>query len=195
MSYHLYQTTGLILGHYYSGEADRLLQIFTRQFGLITALARGVREIRSKLRPNLQDFSVSELGLIRGRELWRVVSAERLSPLAVSGQRRLAAARIFSLLRRLIRGEERHDTLYDDLHQALIFLAGRSDHFHDAWLADYELAVVARVLHHLGYLAPSVGTTAIFPPHDFSRLFNESFSWPRAELIRSINQSLAASQL
>lgn len=47
---------GVILKRTSSGEADRILTIFTRQFGKIRVIAKGIRKIRSKRAPHLEVF-------------------------------------------------------------------------------------------------------------------------------------------
>ena len=47
---------GIILKRSSSGEADRILTIFTRQFGKIRVVAKGIRKIRSKRAPHLEVF-------------------------------------------------------------------------------------------------------------------------------------------
>ena len=47
---------GVILKRKSVGEADRILTIFTRQFGKIRVIAKGVRKIQSKRAPHLEIF-------------------------------------------------------------------------------------------------------------------------------------------
>ena len=51
----------LILKSYDVGEADRFLVLFTKEEGRITARARGVRKLHSKLRGHLLPFQRSEV--------------------------------------------------------------------------------------------------------------------------------------
>lgn len=188
-----------MLGHSDYGESSRLIQIFTRELGLVTALAQGVRESRSKLRFNLQDFSVANFDLIRGRELWRVTGATPNSVWASHfswSPARLALGRIFSLLRRLIHGEEANQPLYQDLVSAAEALSRVSaDQPLAAWLNDYELLLVARVLKHLGYrpLAPALEALALTPVIELPALL--PLGPEREVALAAVNQALAASHL
>lgn len=47
---------GVILKRRSSGEADRILTIFTRQFGKLRVIAKGIRKIQSKRAPHLEVF-------------------------------------------------------------------------------------------------------------------------------------------
>lgn len=72
--YNIYNTDGIILKSFNIGEADKFFLIFTRELGLIEAIAQGIRKIESKNRYGLQDFSVSNISLVRGREVWRITN-------------------------------------------------------------------------------------------------------------------------
>ena len=68
MSHYRYKTEAFILGSISTGEANRFIDIFTKELGRIRATARSVREERSKLRFSLQDFSISKIGRASCRE-------------------------------------------------------------------------------------------------------------------------------
>jgi hypothetical protein len=52
-----------------------MLSIFTRDFGLVTAVAQGIRLEKSKLRYYVQNYSFAVFSLVRGKEFWRLTSA------------------------------------------------------------------------------------------------------------------------
>jgi DNA repair protein RecO (recombination protein O) len=57
------------------GEADRILTLFTRERGKLSAVAKGVKRLRSKLAPVLQLFAQARLQLAAGRSLEVVTQA------------------------------------------------------------------------------------------------------------------------
>ena len=135
-----------------SGEASRLFKIFTRELGLVTAIGQGARKNHSKLRYHLRDLGVAEVALIRGREYWRLTGAvehiwvnDILNDLA----KRRAAAKVFSVLTRLIHGEEKLPALFDSLQAGFYFLAATRLGARD--LARWMMVAEMRVLRHLGY--------------------------------------------
>ena len=75
MSHTLYSTECIVLGSVDSGEANRYISLFTREW-VLCAVARSVREEKSKLRYCLQSFSFTDATLVRGREVWRITGAE-----------------------------------------------------------------------------------------------------------------------
>jgi DNA repair protein RecO (recombination protein O) len=73
-----YKATGINLKSMPLGEADRLVTILTREFGLIRAVAPGVRKHNSKLGARSGLFVVNELLLAKGRSLDKITQAETL---------------------------------------------------------------------------------------------------------------------
>lgn len=72
----IYKTEGIILRSYNLGEADRILSIYTRDFGKISAVAKGVRRSRSKLRGATQTLTYIDLVLYRGKNLDTITQCE-----------------------------------------------------------------------------------------------------------------------
>lgn len=68
-------TTGLILREIKTGEADRILTIFTREYGLITAIAKGSMRMKNKLFHATSLFCYSEFTLYEGKSMYTVDEA------------------------------------------------------------------------------------------------------------------------
>jgi len=62
-----YQTQGFVLKKENVGEASQLFWLYTRDFGLLKVLARGIRKLNSKLRGSLGLFSLAEVSFVQGR--------------------------------------------------------------------------------------------------------------------------------
>lgn len=73
-----YKATGINLKSMPLGEADRLVTILTREFGLIRVVAPGARKQNSKLGGRSSLFVVNELLLAKGRSLDKITQAETL---------------------------------------------------------------------------------------------------------------------
>lgn len=105
-------TEGLVVGQRDSGEAARTLSIFTRELGLISVHAAGIRYEKSKLRYNTQLYSLSLFSLIQGKEHWRLVGA-------VASERSVAPittlAKVATLVRRFLGPGEVHPELFDSV--------------------------------------------------------------------------------
>ncbi len=149
MSYQHYHTTGLILSSRDVGEADRLYDIFTERFGRITALAKSVRQLKSKLRYQLHDWQLVKLSLVRGKNIWRIVYTESSAALPLERARERVLGRWLKLLDRLVVDEGRRPRLWREVWQAYFFL--QTEELAPTALADYELLASLRLLEALGY--------------------------------------------
>jgi len=153
--YTIYQTEGIVLGGADSGEANRYLYIFTKDLGLVGATAQGLRELKSKLRYSLQDFSYSKIDLVRGKSGWRVVSAQSIinySYMLRDEDKKVSfetIARLCRLLRRLLKGEEKNEKLFNEVIEILELFNERS--FNGEQVFSLEIIVVMRILNNLGY--------------------------------------------
>ncbi len=74
------KTKGLIIREVNTGEADKIVTIFSRNRGRISALAKGARRPRSKLVAGTQFLSYCDYLLFSGREMYSINSCEVLEP-------------------------------------------------------------------------------------------------------------------
>jgi DNA repair protein RecO (recombination protein O) len=72
----VFQADALVLRGREYGETDRLLTLFSREYGKIEALAKGVRRPTSKQRGGTQLFTYADFLLYRGRALAIVRQAQ-----------------------------------------------------------------------------------------------------------------------
>lgn len=167
MSYSVYTTSGFILGSAPSGEANKVYALYTRDFGLVRASAQGVRHLKSKLRYNLGDFGRASFSLVRGRETWRLTGA--VAEPAAEADRESAAmrARVLTLVKRLVQGEERNDALFAALES--LFGEGTRATGDDA---AFETLALARVLSALGYV--DLAAVEAMPPKERIRAVNKA---------------------
>ncbi|PIR46703.1 MAG: DNA repair protein RecO [Candidatus Vogelbacteria bacterium CG10_big_fil_rev_8_21_14_0_10_45_14] len=190
--YHFYNTECFVLGAEDISEGSRLLTLFTRELGLVRVHARSIRVERSKLRSFLQPYSFAEVSLVRGREFWRLTTGGvGFGALILDTmEKRCALARISALSSRLIVGEERDSSLYEE------FFAGTRalTRLNQEELRRWELLLMARLLSLLGYgdLEPvCAGMKSVSWDED-------AISFARGKeqnLARFVDRALSASQL
>jgi DNA repair protein RecO len=163
MSHHIYQTKAFIIDSVDVGEANKLLTVFTADLGLIYVSAQGVRIMKSKLRPSIQDLSYSKIALVRGREYWRLTSAEKLISLydkRVHVLVRKLIAQSLHFVKRLTAGEIKHEELFDMLSKLFTFCFENSkqiaDHSNNQVIKALRLVINFRILESLGYGSDSV---------------------------------------
>src|SRR5438105_5356008 len=75
---HLYKSEALIIKRINLGEADKILTIFTPNFGKLRVVAKGVRKVTSRLAGHVQLFTRSQMLLAKGRNLDIVTQSETI---------------------------------------------------------------------------------------------------------------------
>ena len=75
----LYKDEAIVLRSIKLGEADRIVTLFARDAGKISAVAKGIRKTKSKFGGRLEPFTCVELVLYRGRNLDTVTQVDIVS--------------------------------------------------------------------------------------------------------------------
>lgn len=71
-----YKTKAVVLKSYSLGEADKIIKLFSQDIGLINAVAKGARKVKSKFGGSLELFNFVDLELSSGRSLDIIAQAE-----------------------------------------------------------------------------------------------------------------------
>jgi len=111
-----YRTLGFIFKKEDRGEADQIFKIFTKDFGKIEILGKGIRKISSKLRSQIDIFYLSEIEFIQGKIHKRLTDAlliEKFKNLRKSFKRLSIAYQISEVLDGLIKGEEKDERIWN----------------------------------------------------------------------------------
>lgn len=73
-----YSSEGVILATRHFSEADRLIVIFSRGYGKVTVIAKGVRKPKSKKGRNVEVFNIIKFAAARGKSLDILTEVELL---------------------------------------------------------------------------------------------------------------------
>lgn len=195
--YHLYETRALVLEARPIGEANCFYTILTEEFGLVRASAQGVRLQKSKLAPHLQELSLSDVTLVRGKDVWRITNASRIedyyAKLRFSSAAVQTYARIVNLLRRLVHGEERHEELFRLLVQGAEAFSDKT--LSDEYVLEVEAVLVLKFLALLGYVRDGRDLKEIIESPYLSLELLHKFRPVKKKVFLEINRSLRASGL
>ena len=197
----IHTTAGFVVGSRPYGDAGKILSIFTRDFGLVFATAQGIRLEKSKLRYFIQDYSWGIYSFVRGKEYWRLTSAQErhgeagdvTSSVASNGGRDLVA-RVALLLRRFLQGEEPHPELFDSLESSLSYLSkiGENNTEH---LLSLESVIVYRILNLLGYIGNDLHIDEAINRGDITGNLLDLVTEKRKIINQHINKALQESHL
>lgn len=150
MSHTIYHSEAFIMSSKNSGEADKVYKIFTKDLGIITAKATGIRKIESRLSYFVQDFKYIEGSFVRGRNFWRLVSAKPIHEL--NSKESLATPsriRSLQLIQKLSPEEEPLVNLFNELVSAYSFTS--ENHPIGENMQSVEALIAVKILYALGY--------------------------------------------
>ena len=204
LMYQKYTTEGFLVWARGSGEADRNLLFYTKEFGMILAHATSVRSSKSKLRTHITIGVLLSITLLRSKSRWKITEAiavETCPPLAEpagDGRRGKLApksagyktfAQILTVVKSLVHGEEKNDKLFGALSELHFFLFKKPG---DSALAEAECLAMIKILHALGYGEPKseIADDASYNDETFLKIKTY-----KKELISGINKALAATGL
>jgi len=142
-----FRASAVVLRHADWGEADRLLTLYTRQQGMVRALAKGARKITSRKGGHLQPFTHITVQLARGRDLLIVTQVETLNaflPLHDDLVKLSYASYVVELLLRFSYEEEGGNPT---IFRLLVETLDRIEKESEAWLAVryYEMRLLDAV--------------------------------------------------
>ncbi|OGZ53736.1 MAG: DNA repair protein RecO [Candidatus Ryanbacteria bacterium RIFCSPLOWO2_02_FULL_45_11c] len=153
MSYQLHQTEGIVLKRWSRGEGDAVLRLYTRDYGGVTLVAKGIRLEKSKLRGAVDLFSQTHVGFIAGKETYRLVHADlcegRVS-LHEDFLRYRAAGYVADLFCRSVADGQSDHALWLLLQEAFSFFSGEA--FQEKTVAQSLHSFEIKFLNRLGYL-------------------------------------------
>jgi len=148
----MYITEAIVCGSRHNMTSDKSYLLFTKELGMLWAVARSVRMEKSKQRCAMQDFSVIRISLVLGKASWRIGSVEALSnPFLASDSRasRGGVSFVVKAIRKYVHGEEIVPRTYLDAHAVLLILSSLDD---VSMIEVYQQVFVLRMLAELGYI-------------------------------------------
>ena len=146
----VYKAEAIILRQQTMGEADRVVTLFTREFGKLRAVARGIRRPTSRLGGRIEPFTHARLLLARGRSLDIVAQADVVDAFAgLRGDltRSMYASYVAELVDRFLPERDRHEAVFVLVQKTLEDLDGAGEE--EAEL--YALWFALRLAADLGY--------------------------------------------
>ena len=183
--HHIYTTPGFIVHSMPHGESGKFFLIFTKDFGMIGATAQGIRLSQSKLRYHIQDNSLSNISIVRGKEVWRIVGVGEVEQVKTNK----VHIQILKLLKRFLHGEEKNEKLFE------VVEALYKNDFEKINTELVESLVVLRILNHLGYISNKEIFNDLISNNTFGKEIIDKVKEQKAVIIKEINRALKESQL
>jgi DNA repair protein RecO (recombination protein O) len=140
----VYKAEGIVLRRANLGEADRIVTLFTREYGRLSAAAKGARKPKSRFAGRLELFTHLRALLAQGRTLDVVSQVEVIDPFAavrVDLTRMSAAAFVAEVTDRALPERDPQPAVFDALRQALRVVASGDADLGRDWYAAQVLAL------------------------------------------------------
>jgi DNA repair protein RecO len=193
--HNIYNTRAIILKSVSIKEANKIYFLLTEDFGFIKATAQGIRLSKSKLKGHLQDFYISNISLVKGREFWRIINSEviRQSNFLLNKEKMFLIKNIFSLILRLVHGEEKNEKLFECINNFYCFIQDTDLKGDD--YKNLEAITVFRILNVLGYLKKQNNLESFIQSNNLDIGILNEIDPVRKEILIEINSSLKETQL
>lgn len=128
----VYKSKGIVLRSIRYGEADRIIDLYTRDAGLVSGIAKGIRRTRSRFGGRLEPLSCVDFMAYRGRTLDTITQVEVLRSFHEVREdlsRFEVAGRMVSFVRALSGGDEADRRVFNLLYHGLKALEGRETEY------------------------------------------------------------------
>ena len=157
MTYHVYTSDAFVITSRPSKDADVSVLVFTEEYGLLYAIAKSARQLRSKQKYALQSLSYSSISLVKGREVWRITSVKKYISLydkRIALEFRTLFARILASIDRFCPREQKEPEIFALLKHisAFVFkdLSGETTYVPD--IPAIECYFLLNMFYELGYV-------------------------------------------
>mgnify|MGYP001558308420 CR=1 FL=1 len=156
----IHHTEAFVLKSLESGEANKRVWLFTKEYGLIVATVQGVRKSGAKLCSHIIDYTYINADIVKGRDVWRLTSAQvRNNPFTGDYDKLRARSyiRALSLVERFCTEEGPEPKLFEHLLSAMETIDRLSNN-----PGFFDTIVLWKVLVLLGYLELTADLEELF---------------------------------
>lgn len=134
----VYKTEAIVIRRANLGEADRVLTLFSREYGKLSAVAKGARKPRSRFAGRLELFTQMRALLARGKTLDVISQVDVIEPFAALRtdlSRVGAASSIAEITDRATPEREPQPAIYSVLRQSLRMAVGPDPELGAIWFS------------------------------------------------------------
>lgn len=146
-----YSTEAIVLARKNYGEADRILVVFSKHYGKLRLVAKGVRKTTSRKRGNLEIFNHIRLLVASGKSMDILADVELKNSFSKwrKDLTKIAVAyHLAEVVGRLTPEKQEHETVFNYLANALVDLSNIN-----YWqLYDFIQSFKVHILEELGFL-------------------------------------------
>lgn len=199
--YNIYTTCGIIIKTREISESDKILSVFTKDFGRLEIFVKGARNISSKLRHHLDLLDYSDISFIAGKEFWRLTGAEKISSwteIIKDIEKIKLAAKTVCFMDKILQGEEKNEILWNILVSYLNFLNNSGFYLNDntaVFKKTLENIITVKILYSLGYADESKKITKTIIENSLETAFIKSYEKYLTEIEKIAKKGITESGL
>lgn len=155
MGHEMHILEGFILSSNTYGESGRILKILTKELGVVTVSAIGVRELQSKMRGSLDILQLVNFEYVEGREMKRLIGIhekEKFENIFVGKnllQKRRVISNVVNFILRTVVGEVHNEKLWENFIEGIKIVSEQSEL--EISLEIIEIIWLIKILVSLGY--------------------------------------------
>ncbi len=145
-----YKIKAVVLSSYEIKEYDRIYGVFSRQKGRLKIIAKGVRRPKAKLAGCLEPITLSEIFLVKGRMMDKVIGAiaiDQYEKIKKDFSVILFCRKIFNLIENLLAEKDVCEELFDEL----IYFLENIFFLNENKQRIFYLALIWKIIERAGY--------------------------------------------
>lgn len=185
----LFTTPAYVLTTYPQGESSLVYKLLTKSKGVLYAHGRSVRELKNRNRYALQVGHKPIVTLVRGRETWRITTAQHSPFECTTTQHMSAVRRVLYLAGKYMPIEDSVPEIFEDIEHFVKALCTHPEH-----TVLIEAIIVLRILDRLGYVARPIEENSIMPfldAHAFTQATLKEGEAHKTLLVGRVNSALS----
>lgn len=200
MGHEKHLVEGIILDSNDFGESGRILKILTKEFGVMSLVATGVRELKSKMKSSLDILNLVDFEFVEGREVNRLVGIfpkenhDLFYKIIQNGdviKKRRVISNVVNFVLRTVVGQTNNDVLWESFLEGLSVMGGgkaSAPSIQD--FQSFEIIWLIKILVSLGYW--EAGKLDNFSTENFEFL---KLAENKKQIIDEINKSIQSTHL
>lgn len=193
--YHKHHTKGIVLKNFEVGDSSKKIQIFTDEFGLITAKVQNARSVNSKMRFGIQEYSFGNFSIVKGKNEWKLVSASSNQNLFEDfkneKEKLLILLNVLNLIKKLSGEEEQNKKIFYVVENFIKFIKSAES----GKLPLVECLVLLKILNIFGYMRNDPDFSIPMSASEINEKDLNIIAPKRAKVVELINESLKMSNL
>jgi recombinational DNA repair protein (RecF pathway) len=116
----LHTTKAFVLQRYPHGESNYTYKLLTQKLGLLYAHGQGVRELKNRNKYALRVGQLSQITLVKGREVWRITGAQNYNAWKSVSEIPLYVRKILRFVGKMLAVEDESEKIFTIVEECFL---------------------------------------------------------------------------